>query len=75
MCTFAVVLWEIYTQGEPWEDCEDIDAVIDTVLAGRRPSIPSTCPGVLRDLIELNWSQHPQSRLDMETTVNMLNLL
>ena len=47
--SFGIVLWELFTQREPFEDIETFSAMIDSVVAEqKRPEIPKECPKKLR---------------------------
>merc|ERR1712137_929037 len=61
--SFGIVLWELFTQREPFEDIESFSMMIDSVVAEqKRPEIPKECPKKLRKLIEICWDADPKKR-------------
>ena len=47
--SFGIVLWELYTQKNPFEKIETFSAMIDSVVEEQqRPEIPKDCPRKLR---------------------------
>jgi hypothetical protein len=50
-----MVLWEMLTGKQPWED-ETFDDIRDKVVVEKeRPEIPSNCPRMLEGLIKGCW--------------------
>lgn len=70
--SFAIVLWEIYTQEEPYEGRPGIDTAIEVAQSGLRPKIPRTCPRSFRSLMEKAWAHEPKERPSMEEILQRL---
>ena len=73
--SFAIVLWEIYTQSQAFEDIEDdlaafIHAVCDN---GFRPEIPRDCPRRIRKLLEDCWQKDPVARPSFSAIIRRLD--
>ncbi|KAL6060397.1 Serine/threonine-protein kinase edr1 [Balamuthia mandrillaris] len=62
--SFAIVLWELYTQTCPYEDMfESMEELIEAVaIDEERPYMPEDTPPTLRDLIEQCWDANPDNR-------------
>lgn len=66
--SFGIVLWELFTESEPWKTEGLSSAEIEyQVVAGKRPSIPARLRAEPANaayiaLIEECWSQDPQDR-------------
>ncbi|XP_065181135.1 uncharacterized protein LOC135811817 [Sycon ciliatum] len=63
--SFGIVMWELYTRQEPfseYDDCRMISDLVEAIVSGRRPSIPSDCPPEYRSLIELCWHREQVNR-------------
>jgi serine/threonine protein kinase len=63
--SFGIVLCEIATRLWPWEEdtsITDTQRLREAVLAGRRPSIPDSCPRAFAELIQACWRGDPALR-------------
>merc|ERR1712137_27496 len=61
--SFGIVLWELYTQRDPFENIKNFAAMLDCVVVEqKRPEIPDGCPKKLRKLIEMCWDNDPKKR-------------
>ena len=58
---FGILLWEMFTEDVPWKQLKPVQIGM-TVVQGKRPVIPITCPHELRDLIQICWHQDPSER-------------
>eukprot|EP00727_Mastigamoeba_balamuthi_P010210 m51a1_g5811 putative protein kinase domain containing protein (981) ;mRNA; r:146240-149867 len=58
---FGVTMWSIAAQADPWAEAVvwDIPAL---VAAGRRPTVPPSCPAAYREIMERCWAQSPADR-------------
>ena len=60
---FGILLWEMLTGKVPWGDVPSPMQIIYYVgVLGQRPSIPSSAPPLLRDLMVSCWAEDPASR-------------
>jgi len=59
--SLGVILWEILTGGEPWEDAVSIQAIERAVLSGRHLPIVGIPPELATLLLRM-WNQHPKDR-------------
>ena len=47
--SFGIVLWELFTQQEPFTEVETFSAMVETVVSEqKRPEIPADCPEKLK---------------------------
>jgi serine/threonine protein kinase len=61
--SFGIILWEIMTRREPYEDKEAMQIVLEVVNKGLRPTIPTEfadCP--LVPLMRDCWKEEPNHR-------------
>lgn len=59
--SFAMTCYEILTGKQPFEDIPDRN-FYRTILQGKRPSLPSSCPALLSDYIKKCWHLDPCHR-------------
>jgi len=69
--SFGVILWELLTCEEPFNDVP-IFSVPVMVTKGERPPIPKDCPSLFKKLIKSCWSQSPKSRPDFKNIIQEL---
>eukprot|EP01087_Luapelamoeba_hula_P020947 TRINITY_DN7230_c0_g1_i2.p1 TRINITY_DN7230_c0_g1~~TRINITY_DN7230_c0_g1_i2.p1 ORF type:complete len:1005 (-),score=128.15 TRINITY_DN7230_c0_g1_i2:404-3418(-) len=68
--SFGIVLWEILTGQDPWQDIESLVDLVEAVcLEHRRPPLPRDIPIPLRDLINQCWHPTTESRPPFEALV------
>jgi serine/threonine protein kinase len=72
--SYAIILWEIWTRQQPYEDINQFQIPIK-VLRGERPNIPEDCPYDYTGLIRWCWSQNSQERPSMEQVKEHLERL
>ncbi|PRP74643.1 SH2 domain-containing protein [Planoprotostelium fungivorum] len=62
--SFGIVLWELYTQEEPYKDkFKSFDDLVEAVTKkGKRPDVPDVCPPKLKTLIQQCWNPSPAIR-------------
>mmetsp|Transcript_16269 Transcript_16269/g.63418 ORF Transcript_16269/g.63418 Transcript_16269/m.63418 type:complete len:730 (+) Transcript_16269:107-2296(+) len=71
--SFGIVLWEILTRAEPFQEFETFEQFRHAVcLEHARPQIPENCPSRLRTLIECCWLPNPERRPSFPEIVNAL---
>ena len=68
----AVVLWELFTQQEPWADLSSVQVVGQVGFGKARLPIPGTVPPAIADLIEKCWSEDPLTRPDFGSIIDSL---
>ncbi len=73
MYSFAILMWAIIAQEQPYNEFKYAWDVADFVIQGKRLQIPDTCPQVLRDLISQCWAQNPEERPTMSEVVKKLS--
>eukprot|EP01107_Rhizomastix_libera_P015819 TRINITY_DN618_c0_g1_i2.p1 TRINITY_DN618_c0_g1~~TRINITY_DN618_c0_g1_i2.p1 ORF type:complete len:1313 (-),score=340.47 TRINITY_DN618_c0_g1_i2:2175-5564(-) len=69
--SFAMLLWQLWTEQEPFSDFKTVFAIFTFVQSGKRLDIPSDCP--FKQLIENSWSQNPDSRPSFNEIVSILS--
>lgn len=68
--SFAIVLWEILSAADPWQEIESLVELVDAVcLEHKRPALPKGVVPSLRDLINACWIPSPDSRPSFEEIV------
>lgn len=73
--SFAIMVWQFVTHEEPYYDLGAAEAAC--LVAGEmlRPPIPEKAPTSIRELIEANWSDDPNSRWKFERVAETLKTL
>jgi len=73
--SFAIVLWEILTQSQAFEDIEDdLPAFIHAVCDNNfRPEIPRDCPSRIAKLLEDCWQKEPSARPSFSSIITRLD--
>ena len=73
--SFAIVLWEILTQSQAFEDIEDdLPAFIHAVCDNNfRPEIPRDCPPRIAKLLEDCWQKNPSARPSFSSIITRLD--
>jgi serine/threonine protein kinase len=66
--SLGIVMWEILTRREPYEDCHFMELAL-RVREGHRPSVPSDCPPAYSDLMTRCWHASPSSRPSADSVV------
>jgi len=72
--SFAIVVWEIFSQQEPWEGCSDLQLMFATAsgqFKDYHPFPPDT-PKEMSDLCQACWSLFPQNRPTAEEFLHCL---
>ncbi|CAM4947577.1 unnamed protein product [Rotaria socialis] len=67
----GVVLWELATESEPYED-SDLSTISAFVLRGDRLDIPDGIPSRFRELISRAWVHEPQRRPTCQELLNSM---
>lgn len=75
--SFGVILWEIISNKQPFEDCEGLGVKKNTeiyrrVSQGKRDVIPKDAPLVYTKLIQDCWNTDPTKRPSMQEIVKIL---
>jgi len=77
--TYAIVLWELFTQQLPFSDVTDLSTLpLQILISNLRPTpLPTTsqCPKELTDLIVKCWSSDPNERLSFAEIIAQLSLI
>jgi len=74
--SFGLVLWELLTRREPFENHKNYDEFRTAVCdLHERPIIPGDTDPSLKLLIEACWHPNPQSRPSAEQIINQLNII
>eukprot|EP01088_Endostelium_zonatum_P006110 TRINITY_DN18219_c0_g1_i1.p1 TRINITY_DN18219_c0_g1~~TRINITY_DN18219_c0_g1_i1.p1 ORF type:complete len:1174 (-),score=270.18 TRINITY_DN18219_c0_g1_i1:46-3567(-) len=61
--SFGIVMFEILTGTDPWEDIASLVDLVDAVVSEkRRPPLPQDIPTTLKNLIHSLWHPDPNSR-------------
>ncbi len=72
MFSFGVVVYEIYTQTEPWRGVSGVEAA-NAVGNGKRMDIPLECPSLLNLIMVDCWKHDPKDRPEFSGTI-IINL-
>jgi serine/threonine protein kinase len=67
--SFAVVLWQLVTREEPFQDKSQVEAASAVAFEYARPPFPETTPVAVKQLIETCWSNEPDERLTFERVI------
>ena len=70
--SFGVVLWQLVTRQKPYNTLTPIQTAFGVAKEGLRPHIPSKCPPLISDLMQLCWSEEPHKRPPFARIVTML---
>lgn len=60
--SFGVILYEIAVRQKFFGELRFMSQLEDKILAGKRPTIPETCPKLISGLIEECWDNNPDHR-------------
>jgi len=71
--TFGIVVWEIVAQCEPHININPIDVGVLIRDYHLTPQIPSGCPWLLQQLMQMCWKIQPEERPNFETICMMLS--
>ena len=71
-CSFGIVMWEIYSRGEPYSPVTSPDDTMAAIIDGLRPDVPPSMPLLYRALMERCWHTEPTER---KTFVKICNSL
>ena len=72
--SFAIVLWQMISRKEPYEDLS-IFTIPEHVCKGSRPPIPAECPHKLAHLIKSCWSAKQAARPEFAEICRMLQVI
>ena len=70
--SFAVVLWQLLTREEPFQDRGQVEAAAAVAMEQARPPFPEGTPPAMVRLIETCWSQEPDQRMPFDDIVEVL---
>eukprot|EP01107_Rhizomastix_libera_P011946 TRINITY_DN2968_c0_g1_i1.p1 TRINITY_DN2968_c0_g1~~TRINITY_DN2968_c0_g1_i1.p1 ORF type:complete len:1208 (-),score=299.05 TRINITY_DN2968_c0_g1_i1:27-3650(-) len=68
--SFAILLWHLWTETEPYSDFKTVFAIYAFVQEGKRLPVPENCP--FSDIIERSWNQNPENRPSFDEIVSIL---
>ena len=60
--SFAIVLWQIYSQAQPYPKLHASQVLFQVARDGMRPRIPSKIPLNVVSLIKRCWDHEPERR-------------
>jgi serine/threonine protein kinase len=70
---FGIILWEILTRLEPYEDKEPMQIVVEVVNDNLRPTLPPPfCDSPLVPLMKACWGENPEQRPGFEKILERL---
>eukprot|EP00004_Rigifila_ramosa_P013336 TRINITY_DN2942_c0_g1_i3.p1 TRINITY_DN2942_c0_g1~~TRINITY_DN2942_c0_g1_i3.p1 ORF type:complete len:632 (+),score=156.57 TRINITY_DN2942_c0_g1_i3:54-1898(+) len=71
--SFAIVMWEVFTRSEPFSDLDDLNTIATRVVEENlRPTITSTIPDNVSELIQACWHREPSLRPNFTSIVGFL---
>jgi serine/threonine protein kinase len=72
--SFGIVLWELLTGKEPFEDIDTYSTLLDRVVTGgERPEIPDGTPSKLKALIKASWDADPKRRPSFDKIIPLFD--
>lgn len=70
---FGIILWEILTRLEPYEDKEPMQIVVEVVNDNLRPTLPPPfCDSPLVSLMKDCWGENPEQRPSFDKILERL---
>lgn len=73
--SFAVVLWQLITREDPFQDKSQVEAAASVAFENARPPFPEGTPKAVVKLIETCWSNEPDGRLPFEQIITELQTI
>eukprot|EP01112_Ceratiomyxa_fruticulosa_P016566 TRINITY_DN502_c0_g1_i1.p1 TRINITY_DN502_c0_g1~~TRINITY_DN502_c0_g1_i1.p1 ORF type:complete len:506 (+),score=82.07 TRINITY_DN502_c0_g1_i1:199-1716(+) len=74
--SFAVCVWEFLTAAIPYEECTEMDELLDLVVVQqKRPRFPRGTPQELIDLLNQCWDPDSEKRLDFTKILDRLHTI
>lgn len=73
--SFAVVMWQLITREEPFQNNSQIEAASAVAFENARPPFPKETPAAIVKLIEQCWDNNPNERLSFENIIAELQSL
>jgi len=70
--SFGMILWEIFSRKEPFEELNPTQALY-AIAVGRRPEMPKDMPEELKDVVIGCWDQDPNMRPECSQILQRLN--
>jgi len=70
--SFAICIWEILTNSLPYNGMDLVGVVNFVARNNKRPTIPTTCPQQLSQLITQCWDPKPENRPTFESVIKSL---
>eukprot|EP00815_Leptocylindrus_aporus_P005965 CAMPEP_0116059852 /NCGR_PEP_ID=MMETSP0322-20121206/6056_1 /TAXON_ID=163516 /ORGANISM="Leptocylindrus danicus var. apora, Strain B651" /LENGTH=741 /DNA_ID=CAMNT_0003544339 /DNA_START=37 /DNA_END=2262 /DNA_ORIENTATION=+ len=73
--SYALVILQIFTRKEPFDEVDAIEAARLVAIEERRPRISSSIPRIISELIEKCWADPPSSRPSFELICEELSVM
>ena len=73
--SYALVILQIFTRKEPFDEVDAIEAARLVAIEERRPRISSSIPRIISELIEKCWADPPSSRPSFESICEELSVM
>mmetsp|Transcript_15519 Transcript_15519/g.60702 ORF Transcript_15519/g.60702 Transcript_15519/m.60702 type:complete len:1066 (+) Transcript_15519:180-3377(+) len=70
--SYGVILWEMITRQEPYEEIGFVHEIAERVRDGYRPTMPEYVPAAIESLIQDCWQTNPVERPDFVTIIGRL---
>jgi len=67
--SYGIILWEVYTQSDPFPECTSLYQVMSAITSGVRPPIPPTCDPNFASLMRSCWADTPEERPEFDEIV------
>lgn len=64
--SFGILLWEIVARQQPFKELTNQFQIYERILSGMRPTLPSTTPTLLAEIIQWCWQSEAEARPSME---------
>jgi serine/threonine protein kinase len=72
--SFGIVVYEIVAQREPHKEGNVLEVAVAIRDQGLTPTIPSDCPPLLRQIMEMCWKKDPNERPNIEEVLAVLSM-
>jgi serine/threonine protein kinase len=71
--SFAIIIWQLVTRDEPFQDVDAIEAAKLVANEKMRPPLPENIPQTIANLINVNWSDNSSDRWKFEKVAESLD--
>lgn len=73
--SWGIILWEVLSRQQPFQDIESTYSIMWSVHSGRRPPLIEGCPKPIEILMTSCWDKLPANRPPMKDVVEIMQYL